>query len=180
MPSVRVTAKVKSDMKGFNKLKAQFKNQHEAVARVGHFDSKKHTDQDMSIAEVSYINQTGDRKRPYMTIAMQSPAFTKAYKSAQMRVAKGIITHTTKGGKAVNATISKEVKLLAVLLQDLMVGVIETGTGLKRNSAAWIATKGVDAPLMETLTLVDDITQRFMKDLGVNHTNGIETVERSV
>jgi hypothetical protein len=183
MASIKVTTKIKTDLKGLNKLASRFKKDYDSVAHVGHFGGKYHTDQGLTIAEVSYINQKGHGNvpdRPYMEIAMTSPAFMKAYQASQSRVAKELVRGSLVKGKRVSTVVDHEVKLLAEILREVMVGVIEASTGLGVNSPKWAAEKGHNRPLMDTFTMVSDITSAFMRDLKVNHTIGVETVERGV
>tara|TARA_R110000823_G_scaffold261418_10_gene382208 strand:- start:12934 stop:13446 length:513 start_codon:yes stop_codon:yes gene_type:complete len=168
MPSIRTTVKVKMDTKGFKKFSSAFKKQKDATVKVGHFGSKTHGEGPETIAGVSLINQQGNSKipaRPYMEYALSNPEFLKAYKKALARIAVG------------KSTITKELPKLGEMLKEIMVRVIQlAGPGFQRNSAATIASKGVDTPLIETSELMADIESKLVRDTGNKRRTGLNTV----
>nr|NIQ05155.1 hypothetical protein [Candidatus Korarchaeota archaeon] len=147
MPRIRPTVKIKSDLKGLTKLRNVVKKQASMVADVGHFGNKQHNEDNESIAEISLINQQGTSKipaRPYMLIALESPAFLKEYNKSVERVATG------------KSTITKELSNLSDALKQIMIGVIETSFNLVPNAPITIELKGSNRPLIDTGTLVSD------------------------
>ena len=187
MPSIKTTVKIKENFKGLNKMVKDLKKQKDSVAEVGHFDGKPHPfdTSGITIAAISWLQQKGfdlpnGRKvpsRPYMEIALESPAFVKAWNKAVMKIAFKE-TRVSKNGKVRGVTISSELPKLAKLLRDIMMGVIQTSFGLDKNSDMTIALKGFDHPLIETGNLVNDIESRLSKEVGRRRDRGLNKVAR--
>ena len=175
MPSFKTKVKIKFDDKGLKDIGKKLHKQKDMVVDVGHFDGKIHDEEaKRTIADTSLANQqgftTGNGKevpaRPYMQIALESPAFMKEYEKVVMAIAKG------------NTTIAKELPKLGRLLRDIMMGVIQTSFNIAPNSPVTIALKGSDTPLIHTATLVNDIESRLSRDVGRRRDRGINKVAR--
>lgn len=185
MPSIRISLKITENLKGLKKLGKKLATQKDAVAEVGHFDGHPHPfdTNGETIAAISLMQQQGFRlpngrkvpARPYMLIALESPAFVKAYNEAVMKIAFGE-TRVSKTGKVRSVTISSELPKLARLLREVTMGVIQTSFGLTRNSDITIARKGFDHPLVETGNLVNDIEFKLSKDVGRRRDRGLNKV----
>lgn len=185
MPSIRVSVKIKENLKGLKRLGKKLHEQKDMLAEVGHFDGHPHPFDTggETIAGISLMQQQGFRlpngsrvpARPYMLIALESPAFIKAYNNTVMKVAFGE-AKVSKTGRVKNVTIKSELPKLAKLLKELTMGVIQTSLGLTRNSPITIATKGFDKPLVETGNLVNDIEFKLSKDVSRRRKRGLNTV----
>lgn len=166
MPRFKMKVKVKSELKGLKELGRKLSKQKDMIAEVGHFDAKQHSSEtEETIAGISLINQQGtDRipSRPYMLMAITSPAYVKEHNRVVMRIAKG------------ESTISKELPKLGRFLRDVMMGVIQVGgPGFESNSPETVARKGSSRPLIDTTTLVNDIESRLVKDVSRKKQKGL-------
>tara|TARA_R110000803_G_scaffold13482_1_gene37867 strand:- start:15804 stop:16352 length:549 start_codon:yes stop_codon:yes gene_type:complete len=182
MPSIRFSIKTKENLKGLRHLGERLKKQKDMVAEVGHFGGKAHPFDTggATIAGISLINQQGNSKipaRPYMVLALESPVFKKAWEKAVYGIAFGETT-VGKSGQVRGVTISSELPKLGRILRDIMMGIIQTNPWMKGNSAATIAKKGFDHPLIETANLVNDLESRISKDVGRRRDRGLNKVAR--
>ena len=173
---VKIVVKTKYDMKGLNNFIKRYPKQTKS-GRVGHFGNVPHMfSRHLTYAALSYIQQKGEGNipsRPYMKIALQSPAFVKKYND----IVKQIVEDRAKD--ITTKSIRLQIKELAIDLKKVMMGVIETSSGLARNAPSTIKLKGFDKPLVETGNLVNDIEYQLIQDTS-NHPIGYDSHERAV
>ena len=179
--SLRVTIDSKFDMKGLHNLVKKYPKTQK-TARVGHFDGTPHMfSRHLSYADLSYIQQLGTEQngkqhippRPYMKIALSSPAFCKRYNE----VVKEIV-QSRASGRATKA-ISIQIRKLAIELMEITKGVIQTSFGLVENADSTIEMKGSSIPLIETGNMISDIEYKLINDTS-RHLTGYDPQERNV
>ncbi len=168
---MKLTAKVKSDLKGLTKLKNSLRKQGNDIVEVGHFGGKPHpTGNGLTIADVSLMNQQGNKRipaRPYMLIAISNPSFLKAYSDAAKRIARN-----TQG-----VTFNKELRKLGNTLVIEMVNVINvSGPGFTPNAQKTIDLKGHEKPLVDSFAMMKDIKSRLVKDPTRKKPKGLSKV----